>query len=107
MPTGQGCADDQTDEGALCRVSVRGLPAHSLAFAPQAFRAVLVAYASSRRQVGLIVRRKRPRKGVAFVLPHIHAPLGANMVWAYHFILNTTVMRLQLRCLTGVDEFTR
>jgi putative transposase len=59
------------------------------------------------RQHGLQVPRKRPRRRVATRRPRVHAPDGANQVWAYDFVFDAAANGQQLKCLTIVDEYTR
>lgn len=60
-----------------------------------------------RRQAGLLVPKKRPRRCVAVSPPRRLAPLQANTLWAYDFVSDTTAGGQQLKCLTVVDEYTR
>jgi len=58
-------------------------------------------------QNGLQVPRKRPRRRLATNRPRLHAPDGANQVWAYDFVFDACANGQQLKCLTVVDEYTR
>ena len=37
----------------------------------------------------------------------MHAPLKANVVWAYDFVFDTTAEGHNIKCLTVIDEYTR
>ncbi len=58
-------------------------------------------------QAGLQVPKKRPRRRIATGRPRPQAATGANQVWAYDFVFDTTASGQQLKCLTVVDEYTR
>lgn len=59
-----------------------------------------------RRQAGLQVPRRRPRRRVATSRPRPLPPTAANHVWAYDFVFDTCADGRTLKCLTIVDEFT-
>ena len=60
-----------------------------------------------RRQAGLQVPRRRPRRRIARGRPRPTPPTAANPVWAYDFVYDRCANDEQLKCLTVVDEWTR
>ncbi len=37
----------------------------------------------------------------------MHAPFSSDMVWAYDFVIDTTVAGQQIKCLPLIDECTK
>jgi putative transposase len=58
------------------------------------------------RQAGLQLPRRRPRRRVASGRPRPLPAAGANFLWAYDFVFDTTAEGRQIKCLTVIDEFT-
>lgn len=59
------------------------------------------------RTAALQVPRRRPRRRAATGRPRPCPATGANEVWAYDFVFDGCANGHPLKCLTGIDEFTR
>ena len=59
------------------------------------------------REEGLVLRRKRRRKGTAGARVIIPAPERPNQKWSMDFVSDSTVTGRRFRALTIVDEYSR
>ena len=59
------------------------------------------------REEGLVLRRKRRRKGAAGARVIIPAPQRPNQKWSMDFVSDSTVTGRRFRALTIVDEYSR
>ena len=59
------------------------------------------------REEGLVLRRKRRRKGAAGARVIIPAPEQPNQKWSMDFVTDSTVTGRRFRALTIVDDYSR
>ena len=59
------------------------------------------------REEGLVLRRKRRRKGAAGARVIIPAPERPNRNWSMDFVADSTVTGRRFRALTIVDDYSR
>lgn len=59
------------------------------------------------RAVGLMVKRRRRRYGVAVERERLSLPSAPNQVWSMDFVFDALSTGRRIKCLTAVDDFTK
>ena len=59
------------------------------------------------REAGLMVRKRKPRKGVMVERERLPLPSAPNEVWSMDFVFDALSHGPRIKCLTVVDDFTK